>query len=75
MNKPSKAIIDFKELMISPRSSSDTFGIGDIKNSSSIEVGQSSKSVEQRNAKPKGKPTCHHCGKLGYNKHLQKQDW
>ena len=65
MNIPSEAIRYFEELMRSPRSSSDTSSLGHDTNSSSIEVGESSKSGEQRNIKSRDKPTCHHCGKLG----------
>ena len=70
MNKSRKFIRYFEELMRSPRSSSDTSGLGHVKHSSSTKEGESSKSGEQRNAKFKGKPTCHHCGKLGHTANI-----
>ena len=66
MNKPSEAKKYFEELMRSRRSLSDTSRIGYIKHFLSTKGGESSKNGEQRYAKSKGNPTCHHCGKLGY---------
>ena len=62
-NKPSEDIKYFEHLMISPRSNNDTSGLG----YTSIEEGESSKSVEERSNKGKNsKPTCHNCGKKGH---------
>ena len=72
MNKPSKAIRYFEELMRSPRSSSDTSSLGNIKYSSSTKEGESSKNGDQRNEKTKRKATCHHCEKLGHMKNICK---
>lgn len=69
-NKPSEAIRYFEELMRSPRSSSDISGLGHIKHSSSTKEGDSSKSGEKRNTKSKGKPTCHHCGKIEHTQNI-----
>lgn len=63
MGKPSDAVKYFEELIRSPRSTRDTSRLGYNKKFSSTKEGESSKSGEKRNAKPKRKPTCHHCGK------------
>ena len=66
MNKPSEVVRYFEGLMITQRSSSDTFGPGYTKHQSSTKEGESSKSWEMINATwKKNKPTCYHCGKLG----------
>ena len=63
-NKPSESIKYFEQLMRSPRSKNDTFGLG----YTSIEEGESSKSGEERSNKGKNsKPTCHNCGKIGHS--------
>ena len=49
-----------------PRSSNDTSRLGHIKKYSSTKEGESSKSGEEINVKPKVKPTCYHCGRIGH---------
>ena len=62
-NKPSEAIKYFEQLMRSPRSNSDTFGLG----YTSTEEGELYKSGEERSNKGKNsKPTCHNCGKISH---------
>ena len=59
-SKPNEAIKYFEQLLKSPRSSRDTTGLG----YTSIEEGESSKTIQERNIKGKNsKPTCHYCGK------------
>ena len=59
-NKPIEAIKYVEQLLKSPRSTHDMSGLG----YNSTEVGESSKSAEQRSDKGKDvKPTCHFCGK------------
>lgn len=70
MNKPSEAIRYFEELMRSPRSSNDTYGLGHPKHHSLTEEGESSKSGELRNTNLKVKHTCYHCGKLGHTTNI-----
>lgn len=56
-NKPSKAIKYFEQLMNTPRTNSDTIGLGYF----TTKVRESSKSCEKRSNKRKiNKPTCHH---------------
>ena len=55
----------FEDLMRSPRSINDTSGLGYI---STSEKGESSSNDEKKNTK--GKPTCHHCGKIGHTKNI-----
>ena len=63
LNKSSEAIKHFEQLLKSPRSAHDTSGLG----YSSTEVGESSKSADQRSDKGKDpKPTCHYCNKKGH---------
>ena len=63
LNKSSEAIKYFEQLMKSPRTNNDTSGLG----FTSIEVGETSKCVEQRSDKGKdSKPTCHYCNKKGH---------
>ncbi len=60
LNKSSEAIKYFEQLLKFQRSTHDTLGLG----YNSTEVGESSKSVEQRSDKGKDyKPTCHYCNK------------
>ena len=47
----------------------ETSGLG-YEQSSTTEEGESSKSLEQRNAKSKGKPTCHYYGKIEHAKNI-----
>lgn len=71
MKKPNEAAKYVEELLRSPRRSSDRSGLGLNEHSSSIEEGESSKSGEKKNAKPKNnKPTCHHCGKPGHTTNI-----
>ena len=72
MNKPNKALKHFDELLRPPRTN-DTFGLGHNKHFSSTKVGESSNIREQRNTKSKGKPKCHHCGKLGLTTNICKR--
>ena len=61
-NKSSEAIKYFEQMLKSPRSNNDTSGLG----FTSIEEGETSKSVEKRSDKGKNsKPTCHFCNKKG----------
>ena len=70
MNKPNEAEKYFEELFRSPRRSGDRAGLG-LNEQSSTKEGESSKSEEQKTAKPKDKrPTCHHCGKLGHTTNI-----
>ena len=66
MKKPSEDMQYFEKMMSSPRPFSDTSCLGHVNHSLSTEEGGSSKSGGKKNAKTKGKPTCHHCGKLGH---------
>ena len=61
MNKSSEATMYFEDLLGSPKGISDTFGLGYI---STYEKGKSSSNGEKKINK--GKPTCHHCGKMGH---------
>ena len=62
-NKSSEAIKHFEQLLKSPRSNNDTSRLG----YTSIEEGESSKTLEERSDKCKNtKPTCHYCGKKGH---------
>ncbi|WP_276192566.1 hypothetical protein [Enterobacter hormaechei] len=62
LNKSSEAIKYFEQLMKFPRFAHDTSGLG----YNSTEVGESSKSAEQRSDKGKdSKPTCHYYNKRG----------
>ena len=59
-NKRNEAIRNFEKLLKSPRSNNDVVGLG----YTSIEEGESSKVVEERNIKGKNsKSTCHYCSK------------
>ena len=51
----------FEDLLKSPISINDTSGLGYI---STSEKGESSSNGEKKNTK--GKPTFHHCGKIGH---------
>ena len=63
LNKSSEAIKYFEQLLKSPKSSHDTSRLG----YNSTEVGESSKSAEQRSDKGKNsKSTCHFCNKKGH---------
>ena len=63
LNKSREAIKHFEQLLKSPRSAHDTSGLG----YSSTEVGESSKSADQRSDKGKDpKTTCHYCNKKGH---------
>ena len=74
MNKPSEVVIYFEELMRSPRSTRDTFGLGYNKYFSFTKEGESSKSGELRNIKlKKNKPTCYYCGKPGHTTNICKR--
>ena len=72
MNKPIETIKCFEYLMRSPRTSNDTSCVRHKKDHSSIEEGESSKIGEKRNAKSKGKPTCHHCGRLRHTANISR---
>ena len=65
MNKPSKVVKYFEDLMRSPRGMNDTSRLG---YNSTTEKGESSKSGEKINAK--GKPTCHYYGKLDHKENV-----
>ena len=69
-NKPNEAIKYFEKLLKSPRSNNDTSGLG----YTSIEEGESSKVVEERNIKGKNsKPICHYCGKKQHTTNVCKR--
>ena len=61
--KSSEAIKHFEQLLKSPGPNNDTLGLG----FTSIKVGETSKSVEERSDKGNNsKPTCHYCNKKGH---------
>ena len=58
LNKSSEAMRYFEDLLRSPRIINDTSRLGYDRK------GESSSNGEKKNTK--GKPTCHHCGKIGH---------
>ena len=70
MNKSSEVVRYFEVLLRSPRSINDMSELGYISTSKKRE---SSSNGEKKNTK--GKPTCHHCGKIGHTTNTrQKQE-
>ena len=65
MNNSSEALRYFEDLLRSPKSISDTFGLGYARK------GVSSSDREKKNTK--GKPTFHHCGKIGHKTNICKR--
>ena len=61
MNKPSEVVRYFEDLLRSPKGISDTSRLG---YNSTSKKGESSSNGEKKNIK--GKPTCHHYGKIGH---------
>ena len=57
LNKHEEYVRYYEELMRSQRRLHETFGLGYTKNLSSTKEGESSKSGEKRNVKPRNKPT------------------
>jgi len=68
LNKPNKEMKYFEELM---KSSSYSNGLGH----SCTKKGESSRNEEMRNAKPKDKPTCSHCGKIGHTANIYQRKY
>ena len=68
MNKSSEAVRYFEDLLRSPKGTSDTSRLGYI---STSEKGESSNKGE--NNITKGKPTCHHYGKMGHTTNICKR--
>ena len=64
MNKFSEAVRYFEDLLTSPRSINDTSRLGYDRKGESFSNG------EKKNTK--GKPTCHHCGKIGHTINIWK---
>ena len=62
MNKSSESMRYFEDLLRSPRSTNDTFGLVYDKR------GKSSSNEEKKNTKVR--PTCHHCGKMGHTTNI-----
>ena len=62
MYKSSEAVRYFEDLLRSPKSINGTSRLGYAKK------GESSNNGEKKNTK--GKPTCHHCGKIGHTKNI-----
>ena len=65
MKKSSKVVRYFEDLLRSPRSINDIVGLGYDRK------GESSSNGEKKNTK--GKPTCHHCGKIGHTTNICKR--